>query len=59
MPINSSWNAECVISFLADGLVDVYIHIIDAKEEVKERKKRGERSVCVRERERGGEKRAK
>jgi hypothetical protein len=38
---------ECVISVLADGLVDVYIHIIDAKEEVKERKKRGERSVCV------------
>ena len=33
---------ECVISVLADGLVDVYIHIIDAKEEVKERKKRGE-----------------
>jgi len=48
---------ECVISVLADGLVDVYIHIIDAKEEVKERKKRGERSVCVCERERGGERR--
>ena len=47
---------ECVISVLADGLVDVYIHIIDAKEEVKERKKRGERSVCVRERG-GGERR--
>ena len=44
---------ECVISVLADGLVHVYIHIIDAKEEVKERKKRGERSVCVCERERG------
>ena len=48
---------ECVISVLADGLVDVYIHIIDAKEEVKERKKRGERSVCVCVRERGGERR--